>query len=380
MKFWLVAISWLIFTTCGVEDEFARHKFAFKKKVEKISYHYAKYKFLRVGFEDIDVVVKVETRDSKPQVMWVKDLTQTESVVEEAALSIMSGTAFSGKSEGEFGGVYTGTVDLAVDGTSSDCCSTMTFAPTIDPSRVFIGNQFETIAAEEWQALVEDTGGQNTSKGGQNTTGGQTAAVPEVTRIVLGPIKVGKVFRILTSVDVDRIEARATNGAIISDGLAQWKSLAGLDIFDVRGTNALFFTAAAIGKITKLVGLNSAGDMVLEASVIVARRDNDITVSAEQYSEGGYTWVAFSANPYPHPELPRHMLNIPTYRYISVNADSKVHDYHTGAIKARGYDSRRGIWLGLPDFDCPAGNKLLVMIRNDIYHGMCNLEGSIWEN
>ena len=369
MKLLTIVISTAVFAACGMHEETSQHKFEVRKQAEKVAQYHAKYKFALDGYESVDTAIKIEAKNDRATVMWLKDLTRTNNELEKAVLSSTGGAAFSGLSEGELGGTYTGKLELDGDGKVSGCCSQMTFRPTVDSSLLFVGIKTEVITATEWDELLSEDS--------------TTPTTPEVVTMSLGAKKIGKLFSITTSVKVRRLEAQSSNGIVIEDALGQWKSTAGADIFAVQGTHSLFLTGNekddANIAVSKLVGFDADDNKVLEASLSIAERDNNITVQAEHYADGQYTWVAFSANPNPDPENPSSIKDSTRNSYLNLNRDNTIHDYHTGFHNFSGRDGR-GFWVGMYNFDCPVGNRLLARVGDDIYHGSCNTEDSWWND
>ena len=363
MKFLLMLIVLGVFSACGLDEDEAQHKFALRKKVDdSVVYHYTKYRFGYAGYDDVDVAVKVAVQSGQAQTLWVRDLMVIANPLEEAALTT-SGTnnlSFSGTSEGEFVGTYTGGLETGVGGEITGCCGEMTFVPTAASTLQFVGNKLEDLTAEEWEQL---------------NRGSTPPDVPPVMVAELGTQHVGGLFGITGADSVQRLEAHNRAGKV-EGALARWQTEAGDDIFVVAGTDALFLTAAAMtAGVTELVGFDEHNNKVLKANVTVAARDDTLVVTASRFALGGYTWVAFSANPNPAPGDSNSIQDEESNIYLSLNTHMAVHDHHTGAIGYTGYDGR-GFWVGIDTFECLVGSKVMARVLQTVYTGTCLAEGS----
>lgn len=360
MKFLLTLIVLGTFYACGLEEESAQHKFAIRRKaVESPAvYYHAKYRFTHAAYENVEVAVKVEVQASKAKQLWAKDLSISNSTLEEATLTSNAATPvnFSGTSGGDLGGVYTGVLEKNTLGTIDGCCGEMTFTPMADNTVTFTGTKLEVLTAAEWQQLVDGT---------------TSPPTPEV----MGTQKVGAVFSLTGAENVHRLEAHNSAGKV-EGALARWQTELGADIYAVEGTADLFLTAAALtGKVTELIGYDSSGAKILKANVTVAARDDTIVLTASHFALGNYTWVAFSTNPNPDPDDPDYIKNEASNSYLSVDANMHVHSHHTGAVAVSGRDAR-GVWVGLEQFECVVGQTVLAKVLNTVYAGNCLAEGS----
>ena len=364
MKFLLTLIALGTFYACGLEEESAQHKFAIRKKAATSPpvYYHAKYRFTHADYESVEVAVKVEVQANKAKQLWAKDLSVSDSTLEEATLTSNTTTPanFRGTSGGDLGGVYTGVLEKNTLGTINGCCSEMTFTPTADTTVTFTGAKLSVLTAAEWQQLVDGT---------------VSIPTPSVTVAELGTQKIGTVFSITGAENVQHLEAHNSEGKV-EDALARWQTEAGADIFAVEGTDNLFLTAAAVtGKVTELIGYNSSGAKILKANVTVAARDDNILLTASRFALGNYTWVAFSTNPNPDPDDPSYIKNEASNSYLSFDADMEVHANHTGAVLYSGSDAR-GVWVGMEQFECVVGQTVMAKILDTVYAGNCLAEGS----
>ena len=364
MKFLLTLVVLGTFYACGLEEESSQHKFAIRRKAAATPavYYHAKYRFTHADYENVDVAVKVEVKANKATQLWAKDLSVSNSEIEEATLTSKAASPanFSGTSSGDLGGVYTGVLEKNSLGAISGCCGQMTFTPTADNTVTFVGTKLEVITAAAWQQLVDGTA---------------SPPAPEVMIVELGSQKIGDVFSITGAEDVQRLEAHNSSGKV-EDALARWQTEVGADIFAVNDTDNLFLTAAAFNaKVTELIGYDSSGAKILKANVTVAERGDNITLTASHFALGNYTWVAFSTNPNPDPDDPNYIKNEASNSYLSFNADMEVHAQHTGALVASGKDAR-GVWVGLAGFTCMVDKVVMAKILNTVYAGYCLAEGS----
>lgn len=176
MKF-LLALSLVMF---GCQNEAAETKAGdfgsdeAKVKTDELTWHYAKYKFIKAGYKDVYAAVRVGfNKDSDPQaVLELKDLhpDRVDREVEKAELSKVEDDsndttyAFTGDSvlrdkednTKEYGGIYTGKLALKEDGTVADdgCCGEMTFNPAAvnDKDFIVIGRKQDPAAGETFDA------------------------------------------------------------------------------------------------------------------------------------------------------------------------------------------------------------------------------------
>lgn len=380
MKILLGIIISVFFSACGVGDEESQHKFAIRQKAEQITYHYARYRFELEDYEDVEVALKLMMKGGAAMILWIKDLTDTDNKLEEAVLNNMGGHAFAGASGGVLGGVYTGTLELNSIGAVSGCCGQMTFAPAVDNSLLFVGTKLEVLTAARWKALISGELPTTTTPPTPPTVP-EVPDLPEMETLALGTKRIGKVFSIGVSAaigeKITRLEAYNGAGSVVG-ALAQWKANAGDDIFAVHGSANLFLTGIALSEaITALHGFDKDGNKLLEASITAAARDNAITVHSEYYTLGNYTWIAFSENPNPVSENAAEIKDKHQNSYLNLKADNTIHDYHSGHVSISGRDGR-GFWVGMPDFNCAVGNRLMARVLDNIYHGTCNEQDSWW--
>ena len=357
MKFLLSFTALGFFFACGVDNEDSQDMFAIRKKSKTPAvYYYAKYRFAYEGYKDVDVAVKVETKSEQVTRLWVRDLIATNHPLEEAALTA-SASNFNGISSGEYGGTYTGMVETGSGGVTG-CCGEMTFVPTATDTLTFVGIKLEVLTAAQWEEL----------NGGvpQPTT-------PDLMVAELGTQKIGNLFGITGAENVQRLEAHNSTGKV-EGALARWQTEAGADIFAVTGTDLLFLTnLAMITGVTKLVGFDKQGNKILKANLTVAAHDDTIILTAARFERGGYTWVAFSANPNPDPDNINYLLDVEKNAYLSFDTNMLIHAHHTGMIAYEGYDGR-GYWAGIETFACLAGSKVMARVLNKIYLGNCRAE------
>ena len=333
--------------------------FAIRKKVNTAVYHYAKYRFASEGYEDVDIAVKVETKGTQATKLWVRDLIATANPLEEATLTT-SGSNFSGVSSGEVGGTYTGTLQIGSRGEVTGCCGEMTFVPTVDTTLTFVGTKLEVLTAAQWEEFNTDV---------------DQPSTPTLMVAELGTQKVGTLFGIEGTENVQRLEAHNSDGKV-EGALGRWQSTAGTDIFAVLGTDQLFLTdTARTAGVTELVGFDAQGSKILKANLTVAARDDTTVLTAAYFTRGEYTWVAFSINPNPDPDNTNYMLDKEKNAYLSFDASMLVHDHHTGTIHFSGRDGR-GFWVGINDFECLVGHKVMARVLGKIYTGNCLAEGS----
>ena len=389
MKFLPMFIVLSAFSACGLEEDGAQHKFAIRKKVKKIVYHYAKYRFAHDDYEDVDVAVKVAVQSGQAQTLWVRDLTVVANPLEEATLTTSStdNTSFSGTSASDVGGTYTGVLETNKQGEIIGCCGEMTFVPTatcgeivpleedsgdegdsgagcdnttIEPTLKFVGIKLEDLTAAQWEQLNESP---------------ITPTVPTLMVAELGSQKVGVLFSITGADSVQRLEAHNAAGKV-ENALGRWQTEAGDDIFAVADTDKLFLTDTAMtAGVTELIGFDADNNKVLKANLTVEARSDTITLTASRFALAGYTWIAFSANPNPDPNDSKSIQDVEQNTYLSLNADQEVHAQHTGAINYSGYDGR-GFWVGIYIFECLVGNQVLAKVVNTVYMGNCVAEGS----
>lgn len=184
MKF-LLALSLVMF---GCQEDTAETKGGgdYSDDSEKVdttdrTWHYAKYKFIKAGYKDVNVAVRVGfNKDSDPQfLMQLKDLhtDRKKRDIEEFTLDEVNDSdsntfAFEGASvlkekneEGEtidYGGKYTGKVTLNDDGTAAkdSCCGEMTFTPATNKQLTFTGRKQDPAEGETFDAAwwAEETG------------------------------------------------------------------------------------------------------------------------------------------------------------------------------------------------------------------------------
>ncbi len=154
-----------IAVTLGETEENTSEEDA-KKAGVSVEYRYAKYKFIKSGYKDVLMAVRLRIDDNVPKKLELKDLKEgrEEREIESANLYKVDADssdtmyAFTGDSELEddigkdedHGGNYTGTVKLNDDKKVADdsCCGDMTFAPNIKQDLKFKGIK-ETPAGDE---------------------------------------------------------------------------------------------------------------------------------------------------------------------------------------------------------------------------------------
>ena len=361
MKFLLMLIVLGVFSACGLEEDKAQHKFAIRKKVSAM-YYYTKYRFALAGYDNVDVAVKVAVQSGRATTLWARDLIVTANSLEEATLTT-SGTNnvnFNGTSGGDVGGTYTGRLETGERGEVTGCCGEMTFRPTAASTLQFAGNKLEDLSAEEWEQL---------------NNGSVQPDVPTLMVAELGTQQVGVLFGITDADSVQRLEAHNSEGKV-EGALARWQTEAGDDIFAVDGTDELFLTEAAMtAGVTELIGFDENNNKVLKANLTGTARADTIVLTASRFALGGYTWVAFSANPNPDPSNSNSIQDEVQNIYLSLNADMEVHDHHTGAIGYAGHDGR-GFWVGIDTFECLVDGKVMARVLNTVYTGACLAEGN----
>lgn len=361
MKFLLMLVVLGVFSACGLEEKESQQMFAIRKKMDAVVYHYAKYRFAFDSYEDVDVALKVAVQSGQAQTLWVRDLVITSNPLEEAELTTSTDQlSFRGISAGDLGGTYTGMLERDTDGEITGCCGTMTFMPTADNALQFSGTKLETLTATQWEQL-------NASIDPPTTP---TLMVAE-----LGTQHVGVLFDIAGAKNVQRLEAHNRAGKVEA-ALARWQTAAGARIFAVEGTDKLFLTDAALREgVTELIGFDAHDNKVLKANVTVAARDDTIVLTSSRFERGRYTWIAFSDNPNPDPIDDFRIRNDAQNIYLSFNADMKVHDHSTGSPQHLGRDSR-GVWVGMYNFECLVGGKVMARVLDTVYTGTCLAEGS----
>ena len=181
MKF-LLALSLAMF---GCEGEMAETKGEITKITSEeeakeagvtVEYRYAKYKFIKAGYNDNNMAVRIRIDDNVPVILELKDLKKgrEKRKVEVAELSKVDDKsndttyAFTGESvlpdevdsSKDHGGIYTGVVVLD-DGTVADdgCCGDMTFVPKTAKELTFAGRKQtpatgETFDKDWWEKVT----------------------------------------------------------------------------------------------------------------------------------------------------------------------------------------------------------------------------------
>ena len=377
MKFLLMLVVLGVFSACGFEEEESQHKFAIRKKMDAVVYHYAKYRFAFEGYEDVDVAIKVAVQSGRATTLWVRDLISTDNPLEEAELTTSpNNLSFSGMSAGELGGTYTGGLETGADDEVTGCCDAMTFVPTADNTLRFSGTKLEDLTAVQWEQLNDNSVENTVDNAVENAVENSAPpATPTLMVTELGTQHVGVLFSIAGAGSVQRLEAHNRTGKV-EGALARWQTAAGAGIFAVAGTDKLFLTEAALtAGVTELIGFDRHDNKVLKANVSVAARDDTISLTASHYESGEYTWVAFSANPNPDPNDDYRMRDYDENIYLSFNTDMQIHDHHTGFVSFLGRDSR-GIWVGMYSFECLVGGKVMARVLNTVYTGTCVAKGS----
>lgn len=181
---------------------------------------------------------------------------------------------------------------------------------------------------------------------------------------------VGVLFSIAGARSVHRLEAHNSDGKV-EGALARWQTSIGADIFAVEGSDGLFLTDTALEeKVTELIGFDEHDNRVLKANVSVEAREDTITVTSALFTDGGYTWIAFSENPNPDPEDDITMKDKEKNVYLSFDTDMRVVSYYKGWVQHMGRDGR-GIWVGTPNFECVVGEKVMARVVNTVYVGTC---------
>ncbi len=362
MKFLLMLVGLGLSFACGMEEEEAQHKFTIKKKaLGSVVHYYAKYRFALAGYEDVDIAIKVAVQSGQAKTLWARDLGATTNPLEEATLTT-SGTnniRFSGTSGGDFGGTYTGRLETDAQERVTGCCDEMAFVPTAASTLLFVGSKLEDLTAEQWAQLGS----------------GPTRPAPTAMVLELGAKRVGELFSVIGAEGVRRLEAHNSAGKV-EGALARWQTRVGADIFAVGGTDELFLTSTAItAGVTELVGFDKDDNKVLQANITVAPRDDTIVLTASRFALGGYTWLAFSANPNPDPENDGRMHDMEKNAYLSLDDDLEIHDHSTGdRFSYAGYDAR-GVWVAITTFECLVDSKVMARVLDTVYTGLCLAEG-----
>ena len=308
-------------------------------------------------YDDVSAAVRIRHVKHVPNQIEVIDLSDDEHVVATAKLRFKASQAYSdrygGNTKGENSGMYNvfptgkwGTKWLGQGGDNNaagdgECCADIRFHPNSLKGEHFHGkpDKNNPLTAEKWAELAGEDGG----GGGQIIADGLSPSD-------LTSKEVGKLFTIKAkhgSSDVSVALAAHSDTAEVDKALAHW-AMVGENAYDVikmlsagKGDIEMFMTAAAVGAVTKIVGIAN-GTIIGESSVtpLASSEASKLSVSGD-----GTVSYAFSSGE----SAPDMMI---------INADGTVAEA-ASTIK-RQYGSMAVITIGGVFITCTSGQVVFA--------------------